>query len=404
MRFDFANTKKWKPDGHSFKLINPDPERDKLYSYGSFKAVSNDDDDSVIIRGMANAKVIDRMDEVLDPRGIDVRGFTKNAVLLLGHNYDAPIGLVTELEAQEDGIHFVSSVGSPKKATLTEDQIKARSLIKQGILRTVSVGFIPKKVRQAERDGDGNLVKPTMIEEWELLELSVVAVPANQDSVFEQVDIRQNQKQHDKLLGTGVNLLSQVLNNSSIENAIKNQLVISLHLDKSKFNKSSAIGFCVDNGFDFDFINDEDTRFEFSTQKRSDTTEAETTLIQEGVHAVTIKIKNKDHDNEIPVKELPEDLAAALGEMMTLIRSVADAAKANSETLQEVLNAVGANKPDDEEAPAEEDEEAKMEDDEEEEKMDDEDEDDEKSLPSRLAKLEGNIEKLTDVVSRLINK
>jgi phage head maturation protease len=156
-------------------------------------------DGKLEIGGIANEKSKDRMNEVLNPTGIDVSGYQKNPVLLLQHNHSCPIGLVTVLRPEENGVHFEGWVGDPKAAPLTASQTEARSLIAQKILKAVSVGFIPLKMRPPAYDEMGALVEPLSIEEWEMLELSVVAVPCNAGSLFEMKDHKQSKNKNGKL-------------------------------------------------------------------------------------------------------------------------------------------------------------------------------------------------------------
>lgn len=137
------------------------------------------------IAGVANAKEIDRMQEVLDPVGMVVGSYVKNSVMLYQHNHNCPIGLVTMLKAEDMGVLFEGWVGDPTQAPLTRMQEECRSLIAQRILKAVSVGFIPHKIRMPAYNDQGIMVDPAVIEQWELLELSVVAVPCNANALFD---------------------------------------------------------------------------------------------------------------------------------------------------------------------------------------------------------------------------
>lgn len=139
--------------------------------------------------GVANAKEVDRMNEVLDPTGIIAGGYMKNSVLLYQHDHNRPLGLVTQLRPEESGVYFEGWNGDPKAgAALTKTQEEARSLVAQRVLKAVSVGFIPHKIRMPAYDNDGNMVDPAMIEQWEMLELSIVSVPCNAGALFDLKD------------------------------------------------------------------------------------------------------------------------------------------------------------------------------------------------------------------------
>jgi HK97 family phage prohead protease len=189
--FDFTDRAKWESeDGKSYKLLNPDFKKDKLYASAEITTAVKAEraDEKLWVMGVANANIVDRMQERLDPRGLDITDYVKNRQLLAHHSYYHPIGQVEELDVREDGVHFRAWIGDPARAELTEMQKEIRSLVAQGILKTVSVGFIPRKVRAPLFNNDGTIAEPCVIESWELLELSVVAVPCNQDSVFQVRD------------------------------------------------------------------------------------------------------------------------------------------------------------------------------------------------------------------------
>ena len=184
-----------KMQGHS---IAPKPDNFRVFKsqinsfYSEDKITGThvkklDPDQRLFIQGIANANIIDRTEERLEPAGIDVRNFMLNPVLLLDHLYVSmsTVGRVLRLDPQSDGVHFDGFVGDPTKADLTKTQIDIRSLIAQGLLQTVSVGFIPHKIQAPEFNSKGELENPAVILIWELLELSIVAVPANPGSIFD---------------------------------------------------------------------------------------------------------------------------------------------------------------------------------------------------------------------------
>jgi len=146
-----------------------------------------DEESKLRIEGIANANIVDRVDERMDPRGIDIQNFMLNPILLADHFYMTgfAVGEVEELRTEDDGVHFVAYIGDPTKAPLTQLQRDVRSLVAQGILKTVSVGFIPTKIQAPVYDDEGRIVEPAVVLAWELLELSIVAVPANPLSTFE---------------------------------------------------------------------------------------------------------------------------------------------------------------------------------------------------------------------------
>lgn len=176
-------------DGKGF--IVPDVKRGEIPRLSTRSAVigetkAYDPKSKLFIAGIANAKEIDRMNEVMEPTGVLLDSFNKNPILLLGHCHGDPIGQVSSLKAEENGLPFEAWVGDPAAgAILTRAQEDARSLVAQKILKAVSVGFIAHKIRYPTYNERNEMVDPAVIEQWEMLELSIVAVPCNASALFE---------------------------------------------------------------------------------------------------------------------------------------------------------------------------------------------------------------------------
>jgi len=181
---------------------------------GTTGEVAYDPKRRLIIGGMANANIVDRMDERVDPRGGNFENFMKNPVLLADHMYwsSAVIGAVEELSPEDTGTGFAAVVGDPTKGPLTTTQEEVRSLIAQQFIKTVSIGFIPHKIQAPTFNDKGDMVDPAVILEWELLELSVVAVPANPDATFEMKQFVERQLASNTTNRKRFNGLTKLLN------------------------------------------------------------------------------------------------------------------------------------------------------------------------------------------------
>ncbi len=139
-------------------------ESRKLF-IGEMKAADEDHTFEVI----ASTEGQDRDGEVVMQDGIDLTNYLKNPVILFGHDYwSLPIGKATEV-FRKDGQTIVRGIFATKEANPVAEQ--CRLLYQQGILKAVSIGFIPKRY-------EGN-----RIVECELLELSFVPVPANPEAL-----------------------------------------------------------------------------------------------------------------------------------------------------------------------------------------------------------------------------
>lgn len=135
------------------------------------KAGSN----SLKIAGYANTVDRDRAGDVVLAsawaKGVD--RFRKNPVLLYQHKHDNPIGRVNKVTVDKKGMFIEAAVSEA-----AEKLHGIHSLIKDGALKSFSVGFIVK-------DGKHDKATDTfVISDVELLEVSVVSVPANQESLF----------------------------------------------------------------------------------------------------------------------------------------------------------------------------------------------------------------------------
>src|SRR6056300_2119759 len=130
---------------------------------------------AIKIAGYANTTAKDRAGDVITAnawaKGVD--NFRRNPVLLYQHKHDCPIGNVNKIQVDKKGIFVEASVSEA-----AEKNHGVQTLIKDGALKSFSVGF---KVK----DGKYNREEDTMtITDVELLEISVVSVPCNQDSLF----------------------------------------------------------------------------------------------------------------------------------------------------------------------------------------------------------------------------
>ena len=139
------------------------------------KASSSKKDKNLKIAGYANTTAKDRAGDIVTAnawaKGVD--NFRRNPVLLYQHKHDCPIGKVNKITVDKKGIFVEAAVSEA-----AESNHGIQTLIKDGALKSFSVGF---KVK----DGKYNREEDSMyITDVELLEISVVSVPCNQDSLF----------------------------------------------------------------------------------------------------------------------------------------------------------------------------------------------------------------------------
>ena len=133
---------------------------------------TNETIDSIFIEGYANTTNIDRSGDVI-PKTVweaGLQNYLKNPVILAYHDHDEPIGRMVDYRIEDKGLWIKARVSAA-----AEDVF---NLVKDGVLTAFSVGFI---IKDATYDKETDLF---VIKELELLEISVVSVPANQDSTF----------------------------------------------------------------------------------------------------------------------------------------------------------------------------------------------------------------------------
>ena len=138
------------------------------------KAVTGD----LLLRGYANTWGVDRDFEAIAPGAFDAsmpNFLSKNPILLWQHNPDWPMGQVLNMDTDQFGLKSESYTAKVKPSE-SGWRHHAFHMIERGIVRTHSVGGF------FERDFVEGLLMITVVD---LMELSVVSIPANEDSLFE---------------------------------------------------------------------------------------------------------------------------------------------------------------------------------------------------------------------------
>ena len=128
--------------------------------------------DSITIEGYASTNDIDRHGDVV-PAAVWQKGmenYLKNPVILAYHKHDEPIGRMVEHRIDDKGLWIKARVSAA-----AEDVF---NLVKDGVLTAFSIGF---RIVDAEYNSAAEVF---MVKELELHEISVVSVPANQNTLF----------------------------------------------------------------------------------------------------------------------------------------------------------------------------------------------------------------------------
>ena len=117
----------------------------------------------------------DRDGDIILQDGWQLENFQKNPIALWQHDYKAPVGNWENIRLEAGKLLADLKLGSTRLAQMT------KQLIDDGVLRAVSVGFKPLDYEPLE---DGNPMKGWLIKSAELLEASLVSVPANQEALL----------------------------------------------------------------------------------------------------------------------------------------------------------------------------------------------------------------------------
>lgn len=141
----------------------------RAYSVLEIKAVS---EDAREIEGIATTPSTDRMGDIVEPLGAK---FAAELPLLWQHDHHSPVGHVRFGKPTAKGIPFKATISRVEE----EGELKARldlawQSVKAKLVRAVSIGF--RAMEYALMEGGG-----VRFTETEILELSLVTVPANAD-------------------------------------------------------------------------------------------------------------------------------------------------------------------------------------------------------------------------------
>ncbi len=121
--------------------------------------------------------------EILRMSGARLDRFASNPVVLDTHDRFTTEAVIGRAEMAVEGRELVARVTFAD----TPRAQNAKSLVKGGFVRAVSVGFVPdrKSIKSlGEKERDGDVRGPArIIQEWELVELSLVPVPADESAL-----------------------------------------------------------------------------------------------------------------------------------------------------------------------------------------------------------------------------
>jgi HK97 family phage prohead protease/HK97 family phage major capsid protein len=215
---------------------------DKILHVASMFKSQENDDGSVMIRGMASTNHSDRAGDVISKEAWEKGGlenFKNNPVILFNHDYDKPIGRATGVRVTDNGLELEAKISKSAPAHVCE-------LVKDGVLGAFSVGF---KVKDADyiKETDG-----LMIKDAELFEVSVVSVPCNQAATFSLAKSFDSEEEYNEFKKTFTNRVDLTGQSLTKEDEISSNLVSDAPTSSEKSEKQEIKMDTNESGFDLE--------------------------------------------------------------------------------------------------------------------------------------------------------
>ncbi len=180
-------------DGASVQITMPE-EKDLLNQFDLMTLIENEtitinkvvnamesevdkaDDEERTIRMVGTLQTEDRLGDIIDVKGWQLKNYKKNPVILFAHDHRSPaVAKATEIEKTDNSLIFTLKF-PPVGVYQKSDELYG--LYKHKIMKASSVGFIPIDY-EFRKDKEGGI----HFKKQELLELSLVTVPAHQDAL-----------------------------------------------------------------------------------------------------------------------------------------------------------------------------------------------------------------------------
>lgn len=151
---------------------------DRLYSLLEIKDI---DAEKRVITGVATTPSTDRVGDIVEPLGVT---FKNPVPLLLYHDKTRPVGTVRFDKPTKDGLTFTATIAKIENPPSLRDRVdEAWESVKQKLLRGVSIGFRPLNDAVDFMQDTGGF----RFRETEVLELSLVTVPAHQAATIQTI-------------------------------------------------------------------------------------------------------------------------------------------------------------------------------------------------------------------------
>ena len=132
---------------------------------------------TLVIRGLASTPTIDSHESTFAPMAFHLERYKKNPVILYEHYTDRPVGKATAFSQTPHGLEI--------EATIYKDiDPQVFAMVHAGVLKTFSVGG--NYLTEPEYS---SILDAYVITDFELAEVSLVAVPSNEDALVTGVSL-----------------------------------------------------------------------------------------------------------------------------------------------------------------------------------------------------------------------
>jgi len=300
----------------------------------------SDDNSPLTIKGYANTVSKDRAGDVIVKEAWEkgaMDDYLKNPIVLAFHDYSRPVGTTVSHSVTDKGLEIVAEISKAAG--------EVYNLIKDGVLKTFSVGF---SIKDADYDREEDTF---FIKDLSLYEISVVSVPANQNSTFslaKAFDSEEAYKAYKESYAP-----SKV--EASVTLTPPTEVLVKEEVDVNTIEKEAS----QDNILkDIDMTQEEiQETMEQTAQKAVDAYKAEVAEKEQTLKAEaeldSLKVGKTQADKvaealEAKIKDNDDNYAKAIEEMSAELKSTKDelAARANSKMS---FSEAGSNRPTDDE-------------------------------------------------------
>lgn len=155
---------------------------------------ANVEEAGVIRNVVGSSAVVDRMGDIIDQAGWNLKDFLNNKVILWGHNVreeKPPIAKALKVWVEGKGTKNAKLMFDLKFDLQDAFAAEIYRKIKDGFLNTVSVGFLPHEWEELDPDNWFGGLKFT---KQDLLELSIVPIPANPEALIQLNSMAKSDK------------------------------------------------------------------------------------------------------------------------------------------------------------------------------------------------------------------